>query len=85
MGKNKSSICSTMLKIRRVIEMEEKPDIQKLIDRLNGELKLWDEVSEKFRDWNREWNRFGLDGGKIPISIIELMEELNSEYNLSKK
>lgn len=74
-----------MLKIRNVIEMEEKPDVQKLIDRLNGELKLWDEVSEKFRGWNRDCNRFDWGSGKPPISIIELMEELNSEYNLSKK
>ena len=65
--------------------MEEKSDAQKLIDKLDGELKLWDEVSEKFRDWNRGLNKFDWGSGKRPTSIIEFMERLNSEYNLSKK
>jgi|GEM_PF-5527961 hypothetical protein len=66
--------------------MEEKLLSQQLQDKLNGELKLWDELVQEFRQWNREWKKF--DAGIIntmPIDSIGLMEKLDKIYNISKK
>ena len=59
---------------------------EKVRYKLENELKVWDELVQEFRQWNREWDRFDARITHVrPLDSIKFMEKLDKKYNISKK